>query len=480
MRAIIAARLSKLHANGQQGIGLDTQDGRSREYAEREGIDVVAVVADTKSGVVAPWDRKNLRPWVTLPEKMMQYDVIIAFKNDRLSRGVWADEARIRLWAEGHGKRLIIVDGPQWPPRHDGDKWAWEAQADQARKEWEAGRERSMRAQKELRERGKLVGRAPWGYAVAGQKYDKTVVPTDEGRAWIPQIFNQVIAGRTLDSIALWLVSEGVQTTSGVPWDPRTVATMIHNATYAGRKRDASGRVIMQCEALVPADIWQRANDVLADRPARRGKRDVSSGTKALLTSVLHCPKCGGPMYKKDSSGTFYYRCSGTGKVRRSTCVNSVRCDVADVLAVEAMTTLDEKIIRTEFVAGHNNDARLAEIEMDLSSLRRSDPDYHQKHGELDAEYERVSNLPATPDEWVQVESTETYSSRWSALDPAARGDYLREAGIRFYASKEPDMVAALVGRIAESAATGDQHRYSFVDRDGVYLAVWFGALAGL
>ena len=42
---------------------------------------------------------------------------------------------------------LMIVDGPQWPPRHDGDEWSWEAMSKQARREWEEIRERSMRAQ---------------------------------------------------------------------------------------------------------------------------------------------------------------------------------------------------------------------------------------------------------------------------------------------------------------------------------------------
>ena len=103
------------------------------------------VAADIKSGTVAPWDRKNLRAWVTDPGKMVQYDGILAYKNDRLSRGCWADEARIRLWAEEHGKVLVIVDGPQWPPRHPGDKWQWEAMADQARREWEDIQRRNAR-----------------------------------------------------------------------------------------------------------------------------------------------------------------------------------------------------------------------------------------------------------------------------------------------------------------------------------------------
>ena len=68
MRLLLAARLSAKPKKDQDGnkhdagIGIQIQDERAREWAEREGYEVVATVADTKSGTVAPWDRENLRP----------------------------------------------------------------------------------------------------------------------------------------------------------------------------------------------------------------------------------------------------------------------------------------------------------------------------------------------------------------------------------------------------------------------------------
>jgi hypothetical protein len=107
VRALIAARLSKLQRGGQQGIGIDTQDEKSRAFCEREGMTVIHVVADTKSGTVAPWDRKNLKPWVTESEKMAMYDAVVAYKTDRWSRGTQEDFTRIEFWATQNGKRLI-------------------------------------------------------------------------------------------------------------------------------------------------------------------------------------------------------------------------------------------------------------------------------------------------------------------------------------------------------------------------------------
>ena len=61
-----------------------------------------------------------------------------------------------------------------------------------------------------LRDRGKLVGRPSFGYAVTGTKYDHTLAPTDEGREWVPRIFGWVIDGHNLATIAKRLDSAGV------------------------------------------------------------------------------------------------------------------------------------------------------------------------------------------------------------------------------------------------------------------------------
>ena len=89
LRLVLAARKSTKtrDADGHEidAIGIETQDKRGRGWAEQQGHVIVAVVPDVKSGTVAPWDRPNLKPWVTDPAKMAIYDGILAYRNDRLS-----------------------------------------------------------------------------------------------------------------------------------------------------------------------------------------------------------------------------------------------------------------------------------------------------------------------------------------------------------------------------------------------------------
>ena len=51
-------------------------------------------------------------------------------------------------------------------------------------------------------------GNVPWGFVIEGPKREKTMVPTDLCREYVPQIFDRCIAGESLRKIAAWLDSE--------------------------------------------------------------------------------------------------------------------------------------------------------------------------------------------------------------------------------------------------------------------------------
>ena len=419
MRVIVAARLSRKQASGQQGIGIETQDKRAREWAEREGHDVAEVVADTKSGTVAPWDRRNLRAWVTDPAKLAQYDAVVAYATDRLSRGTQEDFSRIEAWAADTGKALVIVDGPQYPARNDSDYWQWTAQKREARREWEQGRERSMRALGELRDRGKLVGRPPFGYAPDGDKYDKRLVPTETGERYVPQIFERCIAGQSAASIAEWLTAEGVTPRhGGSAWSPKSVAQILRNSVYAGKRRDANGVTVHECASLVDALTFKRAGNALASRP----KRGPQIAETALLTGLLSCSDCGGPMYRITTRNGQFYRCSADpkfGAARKSECANMVPLVQTDWLALAALRASELPVTERAFIPGNNHDAEIESVAMELRELPARDLPEDAEDAErarLRAERRRLQELPATPDRWEERETGETYGEMFARL----------------------------------------------------------------
>ncbi len=455
-RLILAARLSARHAGGQQGIGIETQDQRSREWAERDGHTIVAVVADVKSGTVAPWDRPSLKPWVTDPDLLVQYDGILAYKNDRLSRGAWEDEVRIRQWAEANGKVLLIADGPQWPPRHDGDFWAWTAQAKQARDEWEAIRERCMRAQDELKQRGKLVGKPPFGYTSTGERYDRRLIPTELGRKYVPEIFRRVIAGDSLGDICQWLDAEGVPLgqsngRKGNGWWTWVVGAIVKNETYTGfrwqeytdRKTGTRVRTVHRCEPLIDAGTFQLANDALKNRPK---KGPSNPETRAMLAGAIYCPDCpDSPMYRIMVRGAAggrvpYYRCAGRGSQRKG-CGNMVKLAVADdAVNIIIHETFSVPVMIKRVIPGHDHSKELEPVKLEirqLASVDLPDDEYDRRLAELRAERDRIQDLPVVPGAVVVVPTGENYAALWDGLPDGERGRWLASHGFRVTATKE-------------------------------------------
>jgi DNA invertase Pin-like site-specific DNA recombinase len=451
MRVVIAARLSQL-ADGQ--TGLDTQDLESVKWAEVNGHTVVYIAKDRKSGTTHPSERPDLRPWITDPEKLAQYDALLALKLDRLSRGDNASTSAIEEWARKHGKQLLTADGLYFPCEGT-DGIRWDVTKRIAHQEWLATSERYRRMQGYLRDNGKLVGRPPFGYTVVCAEpcdvnssvcktHHKTLEPTDEGREYVPQIFKRVADGESLAKICRWLDSEGVSPNSktGKYWSPKSVAQMIRNPTYRGSRQDAEGRTILEVESLVDALLWRRAGKRLSNAP--RGRRSPRSGKPSLLTGILYCARCEAPMYRinggttrKDGSKNrlFYYRCAGK-LPNRTGCGNMINLDALDVLATNMLASADAPWTELRTVPGNNHDGELEAIKYairDLAARDLSDDEFDAELAELRSERKRLEALPATADRTETVETGETVGQRWTRLDRDGRRTMMRES-VKFYA----------------------------------------------
>ena len=77
----------------------------------------------------------------------------------------------------------MIKERLRWPDNRDGTLWG--VAAERAYEERQEIIERVTRELEALEEAGKLVGRPSFGYTSVGDKYDRHLVPTDEGRIYI-------------------------------------------------------------------------------------------------------------------------------------------------------------------------------------------------------------------------------------------------------------------------------------------------------
>ena len=462
MRILIAARLSCLvkKGDGRYGGGIETQDERVREWCEREGHTVVDVIKDTKSGTVAPWRRKNLKPWFTDPELMALFEAIAVYKMDRLSRADWGDEVQIRQWAEANGKKLIIIDGPWWPPRpNTADRITWEIYTDQARKEWENILERTGRARARRDAKDSFSGKNPWGYDIVGRHpgqlayEDKIIVPNALGRKWIPLIFQRCVDGWGVRKICNWLTAEGVPHEQGDgAWGYNTVRKMLQNTIYIGEHRKTTGKqkgkLIRNYEPIIDEDLFYAAQAAMKNRHDKpRGP--VNEETRAMAAEVLLCMFDGSHMYRTGTSKpqgangatNRYYKCAsslGWKTGQKSDCPNSIREDALNNVVDELMKRKTRNIFKKVAIS-NDRAGRLEKVEADLDHLRHLGLDDEAEDAERKRLRAKRDELKAPPAEEVGSKDIDTgirYCDQWAELgdNDQARGRWLRETGSVIYA----------------------------------------------
>lgn len=459
-RALIAARKSnkKVGVKGGEGINLTTQDEKSRGFCVRNGMTIVDVAKDIISGRVAPIDRKELGAWLSDPAKRAQFDCIVAYAGDRLSRGEDTDWSRIETWAADHGKTLILIDeggtGVHYPARGDSDFWQWSAVKRQSSQEWHAIHDRIAAATCTIMSAGGWCGTAPFGYTITGEIYRKHLQVIEALRPIIATVFTMAIAGDSLRVIADWLSASEIKTERGQStWNEGAVRQMIQNDTYSG----TTNRHCAGCDsthplgapAIVDMATQKRAQAALKSRArgkARTGGRP--SGNPAMLVPL--CVNCGVGMYRtgptkvtNKAGRTYfkpaYYSCKmRTKDGQRVGCRTTVRCDATDnaVNAIMASETADEMTVSVTYPAAALESAIEAVRRDERAAFERDDfgalQDYRETRLKLEDELEDAeTELVAT------VSTGRTIGDVWNALKPSERRDWLKLRAITVELGKD-------------------------------------------
>ena len=220
--------------------------------------------------------------------------VLVVWAADRIERRGALAALMLAQRARDAGGRIEYVKDSSLNDVNDFSDVNMSLVATAARLESKRKAERIVAKQAALREAGSLVGRAPWGYAIATHEGRKRLVPTADGRKYVPAIFARVIQGHGLRSIAAWLDSESVKTpTNGVRWHEAFIGNrLIKNSTYYGVRPNAG---TLETEALLVGHHVQEANAALASR-VRPGRGTVAH-EKVLGVPLLWCVLRAGPRW---------------------------------------------------------------------------------------------------------------------------------------------------------------------------------------
>ena len=420
-RLIVAARKSRKGDAAEDDQYARQETGAAR-VAERDGHVIVATARDTVSSQRPPWERRELRKWMTDAEKLAMFDGILVTETDRLARlddKGWHD---IESWCYDHGKFILTGEGVRFPARegNDGDYWQWHGLKKQARRYWEQTRSKHESGRNVARANGGFIGSAPFGYLVTGVKYRKTLVPHPEYAPLARQMFWRIADGVTGAKVAEWLTRELGR--EARPVRVKFVLDVIRNRSYLGERDGAT------FEPLVSEELWNAANATLA---ARSFTRSAAPAVHAY-SGVIYCARCSAPMYRHYTGrGREMYRCgAGRRGVPEQRCgMPGLGFDAVNASVDQVMSGLGiaEAVQRAEG-GDAGKAAELAAIKRAMNAaLAKNDM---PEVARLSVAYSERDGREAAPVRVWWQETGRTLGELWTAGDLAARRELVSE-GIR-------------------------------------------------
>jgi site-specific DNA recombinase len=439
-------------------LSRDTDDTTSPERqreqleltARARGDTLVHVAEDIDvSGAVDPFRREHLGPWLTDPAKIGRWDGLIVAKLDRLTRSL-LDFQELLKWCDAHSKVIISVsegfDLSTPIGRMIANILVMFAQFE---------RERMAERRKESKDKLDQGGKWNGGTVHTGYRPEKSpdggwnLVPDPITASIVRRMADDILAGKSAQSIARELHSQGVPTGQGGQWRSSSVIKILRSPILKGYVV-ACGEVVrgpdgmpVKREPILSDEIWAKVQAALD----KSSKELPARPDAAMLLRVAYCA-CGQPLYmqRKSTRPHAYYHCASI-TASHQPCPHRtwLRSDLLEEFVVDNL--LDavggvpylEKIVRPAV----DHTAEIAEVDeaitnlLDLAEQGMFKGDRQRLFNDRMTDLEtRRANLEALPSHDEQVdwkETGQTFAKHFDSLTDPQRRQFLVSAGIRAY-----------------------------------------------
>jgi site-specific DNA recombinase len=464
LRGIVAKRLSHLT---EATTHLVTESETTEDYCHRKNILVVAETEDLDvSGGKPIRERPGVGPWLTL-DHLDEWDVLVLYKLDRGFRNHRDFVNFYDDFCVTHGKKIVSVT----------------EEIDMSTKmgmfiagilvqfaEWELTRMRERRsdAQKVIRREARWGGGSfSFGYQPYKDGFYWYLQPHPVYHAETEKMARAVVAGKSPGNVAKDLNERGIPTSrdvqnawfgrpvKGYRWDSTAVIDhlrsehirgyVVHYPNDADRKairhESAPRRVTgpdgeyVRRERLIDDDLWYQVQAAL-DICTRKLSGVRSKGS--ILLRIAFCGYCGGPFYqnsanRSDGNGRnhYYYcpACKPCMSVRRELLNETVTGALLDAVG-------DCELTETRVIEGDDHRQALKKLGMQIADLTTQHfvnggvDGFHARMAVLEAEHERISNLPREKPKIRQVATGKTFRQHWEEIDDGERHAYLSAAEV--------------------------------------------------
>ena len=400
------------------GFSLDGQKNSLKRFADREEMEIVNIYEDAGKSGKSIDGRPAFKQMLFDIENGLEIEYILVYKLSRFGRNA-ADILNSLEHVQSFGVNLICIEEGIDSSQTSG-KLLISVLSAVAEIERENIIEQTMNGRKEkARQGGWNGGFAPYGYYL---KDKQLYIQENEAEA-IRIIFDKYVNDNMgFNKIAKYLNLQGVEKVkrdNGTlsQWSTHFVRMILDNPVYCGKiafgrrtrekvkgtkneyrqvRQDDYIIADGQHDAIIDEELWNQAHE-------KREITGVKSPSKIgrdrahLLSGILKCPKCGGPMYTNKHAWTnkdgtykevYYYVCSKARTARGKACEYKSMLKKTDIepLVIEAI----RELIKNQDFATEIKSKIGKEI--DTSTLNRELKNYEAKLREVDLNKSRLEN----------------------------------------------------------------------------------------
>ena len=325
IKAAAYIRVSTEKQAEEDKVSLDEQHKDIAAYCDTKGYTLVKEYQDVGSGASKrrPGFQQLLRDG-----QDGEFDVIVCWKSDRLSRGLYPAAALMEA-IEGTDVTLEAV-------KDSIDLNTFGLMAAVGKIELENIRERARMGARGRVSKGKITGTPKFGYGIE----DSLPVVREAEAATVRRIFQDYLEGRACQPIADNLNLEAVPTRNGGTWNGSRVWGILTSQTYIGEgqhcrvqyiRKDNGVKDVRQVKHMPEArwvtvpypriiddDTWRKAREMRIHPQRKVWDRQRKHDAVYLLESILWCEHCG-KRYRPGASKRVYRWCTKDGVEHRRT-----------------------------------------------------------------------------------------------------------------------------------------------------------------
>jgi site-specific DNA recombinase len=316
-RAAIYVRVSKAYREDDERVTIESQLQDCEEYCQKHGYTVVGRYIDkdkyrSRGKLVNPSGTRKDRPaYLKLLKdaKEGEFDVIVAWKEDRLYRGMYAALPLSEVLEEQRALSVELVT-ETFDTKMLGIKAAI------AKLELDNIRDRMVRGRRARIERGEIPGGAiRYGYLKGD---DKLLEINEEETKVVRQVIDWYIQGEHNLEIRRRLDALEIAPRASKKWSKAMIQNILNFEGYATGEYTTTldgEPFTIHCPPIISLDTWEKSLEVRAGNKLYRG-RNVKEDY--LCRGLIVC-LCGWKWIARTCKGRYqngkwgYYGCSKTG-----------------------------------------------------------------------------------------------------------------------------------------------------------------------